>query len=103
MTIRATYIEFETGREVEVEIIHASKVNQTAVVQQVNWNPRTNFWWEKRPEMFVDRDDLINVRVLCERCGEEFDPSGKCECGWDWREAPTDEDERWLAGQEIRQ
>ncbi len=103
--IRATYIEPYTGAELEVEILQASPKFSTAVVTPAEWHPKSPYYWEKRPELFVERDDLVNLRVVCQSCGEEFDPAGKCEaCGWDWREMTADDenDERWLIAGDAR-
>lgn len=88
--IKATYLEFGTGREIEVEVLGGDPEAHTATVSPVEWDSN-GLWFNNRPRWTVYRSALIEVRVKCQ-CGTEYDPAGKCpECGLDWREPVSDQ------------
>lgn len=90
MTIHATLTMYNSGLDVDVKIITASKETKTAEVQPLNWQGR-GVYWDNPPRWVVAQGDLLDIRMTCPECGIEFSPQGKCECGYDWRAPVSDE------------
>jgi hypothetical protein len=90
--ITATYIN-ETGEETEVEILKTDKASGTAVVTPQGWRG-SGFWWDNKPEWFVEIFRLSEIRITCKHCGEDFDPAGTCPaCGWNWKNSDISDEQ----------
>lgn len=99
--IRATYLTPGTGEERPVEVLSASKETKTAEVSPLDWRG-SGWWWDNTPKWHVDQFSLLDIRVVCPACGEEFDPAGTCSCGYDWRTSPTDQEDAEATQEQLK-
>lgn len=76
----------------QVEIIRTLD-NGKAQVSPLDWRG-SGYWWDRAPIWIVEQADLFDIIYVCPACGAENDPSHACDnCGWDWRDEISDEED----------
>jgi hypothetical protein len=103
MTIRATFLQYETGAEIPVTILATDKLSGTAIVQPIrasDWQ-HPAIWAGEPPEWQTEIFALSNIRVECPNCRTGFDPAGRCECDYDWQTPPTDDQDTALTQAQL--